>query len=232
LAFSARSYYQNLRTLTYRCYNTSVATGGRREALMTEVETPPLRVRELRKQRKLTQTQLAYLAGSNAGTISHLEHGNHIPNLRFLARVAAALGVEVRDLFVSEESPDVDPQPPAKRGEGFDAGEVLARGAEAGEKPGGLGAVMARTVERAVEHADARLRHLEEMRARIALAREILAQEAENDELRKRRDARANDEERKRREALAADLEADAAELEAEAAEIGGVVHELRAQSA
>jgi transcriptional regulator with XRE-family HTH domain len=178
---------------------------------MTEVETPPLRVRELRRALGWNQTELAYRAGTSPSTISHLENGNHIPNLRFLARVAAALSVEVRDLFV--EIPGGEPPPPSERGSartGFDAGEVSRRGPSKGPT---AAAIAMRHALRVPEHIEARLRYLEELRERIALARELLAQEAENDEL------------RARREALAAELEAGSAELES-------VARELRAKTA
>jgi putative transcriptional regulator len=108
---------------------------------MTEVETPPLRVRELRRALGWNQTELGYRAGTSPSTISHLENGNHIPNLRLLARVAAALGVEVRDLF--PESPESGTTPGERERVGFDAGEVLARKGS-GEAAGNLAATLAR----------------------------------------------------------------------------------------
>lgn len=59
------------------------------------------RVRSLRKQKKLTQFQLAARAGSHAPIISRLERGvSNPPTLETLAPVARALGISVRDLLL------------------------------------------------------------------------------------------------------------------------------------
>jgi transcriptional regulator with XRE-family HTH domain len=72
---------------------------------MVEQETPKLRIREWRKRKGLRQVDLAYRADVQPSTISHLENGNHVPNVRLLAAIAGALGVEITDLFPPPEPP-------------------------------------------------------------------------------------------------------------------------------
>jgi transcriptional regulator with XRE-family HTH domain len=57
------------------------------------------RVAELRKAAKLTQEQLAEKVGVAPETISRLERGASVPSLRSLERIAAAVGVQLRDMF-------------------------------------------------------------------------------------------------------------------------------------
>src|SRR5262245_26437849 len=57
------------------------------------------RVRAFRKQRGLTQAELAANAGLAEGTISRLEKNHEPPTLNSLARIAAALGVPIEQLL-------------------------------------------------------------------------------------------------------------------------------------
>lgn len=57
------------------------------------------RLREIRKARKLTQVELGRLAGCNASIVSILENGKTNVTLRTIGNIAAALGVQVHDLF-------------------------------------------------------------------------------------------------------------------------------------
>lgn len=58
------------------------------------------RVRELRKERGLTQAELADRAGlSDKRVISQMELGNHTPSAFSIEKLARALGVEAGDLF-------------------------------------------------------------------------------------------------------------------------------------
>lgn len=57
------------------------------------------RIRQLRKERGLSQVKLAVMADMDPATLNRLERGTGNPNLKTLERVADALGVEVVDFF-------------------------------------------------------------------------------------------------------------------------------------
>ena len=57
------------------------------------------RIRQLRKERGLSQVKLAVMADMDPATLNRLERGTGNPNLKTLERVADALGVEVADFF-------------------------------------------------------------------------------------------------------------------------------------
>jgi len=57
------------------------------------------RIRQLRKERGLSQAKLAVMADMDPATLNRLERGAGNPNLKTLERVADALGVEVADFF-------------------------------------------------------------------------------------------------------------------------------------
>lgn len=59
------------------------------------------RIRELRKERRMSQTELAEKAGVALMTISRLERGEHDPHMRTLWRIARSLGVPVVELIRS-----------------------------------------------------------------------------------------------------------------------------------
>ena len=56
------------------------------------------RLRELRVERNLTQTELAQRCGSNRPFISNLERGVKVPSLTMVLRLAEALKCRVYDL--------------------------------------------------------------------------------------------------------------------------------------
>jgi transcriptional regulator with XRE-family HTH domain len=56
------------------------------------------RIKKIRKARKITQEQLAELAGLNRTHLYRLESGKQSMTLRTLKLVADALGVRVREL--------------------------------------------------------------------------------------------------------------------------------------
>ena len=56
-------------------------------------------IRRLRKERGLTQEQLADQAGMAMRYLSGVERGEENPTLRFLAKLADALGVPLADLL-------------------------------------------------------------------------------------------------------------------------------------
>src|SRR5215217_8503806 len=57
------------------------------------------RIRQLRKERGLSQAKLAVMADMDPATLNRLERGTGNPNLKTMERVADALGVEVADLL-------------------------------------------------------------------------------------------------------------------------------------
>jgi DNA-binding XRE family transcriptional regulator len=59
----------------------------------------PQKVRKLRASRRMTTRGLAGEAGISTETLNAIEHGRRQPQVRTLAKLARALGVEVKDLF-------------------------------------------------------------------------------------------------------------------------------------
>jgi transcriptional regulator with XRE-family HTH domain len=68
------------------------------------------RIRQLRKERGLSQARLAVMADMDPATLNRLERGTGNPNLKTLERVADALGVEIADFFPKAPSRS-SPQP-------------------------------------------------------------------------------------------------------------------------
>lgn len=62
-------------------------------------------IRRVRRERGLTQEEVAGEVGSSVAHISRLESGTRQPSLDGLLRVAAALGVEVGELLEASEEP-------------------------------------------------------------------------------------------------------------------------------
>ena len=58
------------------------------------------RIRQLRKERKQSQDELAHEANVAKNTISDVERGETWPNIETLQAIAGGLGTTVRDLFV------------------------------------------------------------------------------------------------------------------------------------
>lgn len=69
------------------------------------------RIRQMRKQRGMTQEELSVHLDVTVVSISHLERGVHPPAFNKLGRLATAFGIEVWELFVALENP----VPPRKR---------------------------------------------------------------------------------------------------------------------
>ncbi len=63
------------------------------------------RIQKLRKDRKITQEQLAELVGIDPKNISRIENGNNYPTAENLTSIAAALQVEIYELFVFNDIP-------------------------------------------------------------------------------------------------------------------------------
>lgn len=57
------------------------------------------RLTVVRKKKGMTAEKLAYENGISKGYLSDIESGKKVPTVKMLARLAAALGVPVRDLF-------------------------------------------------------------------------------------------------------------------------------------
>jgi len=70
------------------------------------------RMRELRKEKLLTQEQLAIAASMAPATLNRLEMGKRSPNLKTLERLANALGVEIADFFLTSPSDAKHGPPP------------------------------------------------------------------------------------------------------------------------
>jgi len=66
---------------------------------MTWEKTVGKNIRRLRKDRGVTQEQLADEAGMAMRYLSGVERGEENPTLRFLAKIADALDVSLPDLF-------------------------------------------------------------------------------------------------------------------------------------
>ena len=58
------------------------------------------RVKELRQQRNLSQTDLARLACVGQTTISSIETGRYVPRVDIAIKVSQALGLAVEDVFI------------------------------------------------------------------------------------------------------------------------------------
>jgi transcriptional regulator with XRE-family HTH domain len=58
-------------------------------------------IREHRKERRMSQTELAQRAGVALMTISRLERGEHDPHVRTLSQIAKGLGVPLFELMRS-----------------------------------------------------------------------------------------------------------------------------------
>ena len=63
-----------------------------------------LRLREIRKDRKMTQEALASLVGVSQGYISSLEDGSCSPGFDVLIRLSKALNCTIDEMIVKEES--------------------------------------------------------------------------------------------------------------------------------
>ncbi|EJR13196.1 helix-turn-helix domain-containing protein [Bacillus paranthracis] len=65
------------------------------------------RLKELRKEKNLTQSELALRINSNQETISRVEKGKFSPNLDWLETTCHALDVTIEDFFISSKSQKV-----------------------------------------------------------------------------------------------------------------------------
>jgi len=70
---------------------------------MTDEKRLGRKVRELRKQQRLTQEEFAELAGFSIQHIGDIERGQANPTFSCLCRLAEVLGVSVSDFFMEPE---------------------------------------------------------------------------------------------------------------------------------
>lgn len=61
------------------------------------------RIEELRKERSMTQQQLAIRLGVSRQTIISLETGKYNPSLVLAHQIAGLFGMKIEDLFLFEE---------------------------------------------------------------------------------------------------------------------------------
>lgn len=57
------------------------------------------RIRELRKSKNITQEELVEIIGSDTNNLSRIENGKKFMSADKLVKIAAALNVDVKDLF-------------------------------------------------------------------------------------------------------------------------------------
>ncbi len=61
------------------------------------------RIKELRKERKLSQEELADAVGTTRQTITSIETGKYIASLPLAYRIARYFGLKIEDVFIMEE---------------------------------------------------------------------------------------------------------------------------------
>ena len=67
-----------------------------------------LRIRTLRKERHITQEDLAHMCGCTSNHLSAIENGDHRPSFDLMVNIAAALG-ETLDYFIAD-TPHINSQ--------------------------------------------------------------------------------------------------------------------------
>lgn len=75
---------------------------------MNTKELLGLKIKEIRKQRKLTREKLSELVGVDNGYISKLEIGQNFPTIGTLEKIANVLEVELSVLFQFTDAKDID----------------------------------------------------------------------------------------------------------------------------
>lgn len=71
---------------------------------MLAIEQLGMRIRFLRKEKKLSQEDLALEANINKNYLSDLENGRRNPSFEILEKLAVALGISLSELFKGIES--------------------------------------------------------------------------------------------------------------------------------
>jgi transcriptional regulator with XRE-family HTH domain len=78
------------------------------DAMKTTKQLLGARIKELRKERQMSQEQLAEAVGIEPKHMSRIEVGGSYPSLSRLERIALILGVPMRDLFDFQHLEDAD----------------------------------------------------------------------------------------------------------------------------
>jgi transcriptional regulator with XRE-family HTH domain len=65
------------------------------------------RLRDVRQRRRVTQAELARIAGMSEAYISNMEHGLKVPSLTTILRLAVALNCKVTDLVGAYDKTDI-----------------------------------------------------------------------------------------------------------------------------
>ena len=66
----------------------------------------------LRKERKLTQEEVALAAETNAGYVSRIERGDRLPSIPLLEGIAKVLGTSTSSIFAAAEGLENSPELP------------------------------------------------------------------------------------------------------------------------
>ncbi|MDP1646201.1 MAG: helix-turn-helix transcriptional regulator [Thiobacillus sp.] len=74
----------------------------------------------LRKERKLTQEEVALSAGTDAGYLSRIERGNRLPSIPLFENIASALGTRPSIIFAVAEGVAFPDSSTTERITGFD----------------------------------------------------------------------------------------------------------------
>lgn len=64
-----------------------------------------VRLKQLRKEKKLTQEELAVRIGRSVDALSNIERGKSLPNFTTIEQLAQALDVPLKNLFDFDEHP-------------------------------------------------------------------------------------------------------------------------------
>ncbi|MFI3300438.1 MAG: helix-turn-helix transcriptional regulator [Candidatus Gastranaerophilales bacterium] len=75
---------------------------------MNTKELIGLKIKEIRKNKKITQEQLAEAVDLDFGYISKLEVGRNFPTLGTLEKIATVLGVNICEFFQFANENDID----------------------------------------------------------------------------------------------------------------------------
>ena len=65
------------------------------------------RITELRKEKKLTQQDLANLLGVTRQTIISLENGRYNPSITLAFKLARTFDMQIEDIFIYEEGDEL-----------------------------------------------------------------------------------------------------------------------------
>lgn len=67
-----------------------------------------LKIKQLRKNRKLTQEKLAEIMNVDSGYVCKMELGMHTPSLAMLERLAKALSTELNEFLIFDDLKQID----------------------------------------------------------------------------------------------------------------------------